>query len=389
MLLILNIVLLVFLLLLLCIALLNRMTFPVVPAEARPSATRSVSVLVPARNEEKVIDACVRSLLAQDYRPLEVIVLDDDSEDRTGEILAGIARDHATFGEDVPTFRADTNSSPLPDGWLGKNRACHELSQMATGEILLFVDADTRHEPSAVSALIATRQKYGAEFISAVPRQLVRTFWERVIVPMAPFLYFTYLPNRLIPRSNSESLIAANGQMIALDRSTYEQIGGHQAIRGEVLDDVELARGAKRAGLRVELVNARNISSCRMYRSFDEAFAGFSKNLYPGLGRNTILLLFFLLQLTALFLYPLGATIISLVAGPDAPSYYLETSIGLLAGGIFLRGVSDHFFGMSPLQGLLQPLSVITVILIGLNSWRLSCRGTGGVWKGRSLGTDS
>ncbi len=389
MILFLNIALLTLLLLLLGVALGNRWSFPLLDPGAEPIERPLVSVLVPARNEELSIESCLRSLLAQTYRPLEIIVLDDDSQDETGSILERIAGEHAELPDNDLSFLVETNRTPLPPGWLGKNRACAHLARLANGEVLVFVDADTWHEPPAISALMAFGEKSGAPFFSGVPRQVVRSFWERVIVPMAPFLYFSYLPNRLIPKANHESLIAANGQIIVATREAYSQIGGHTAVRSEVVDDVELARKAKSSGLRVELVNARRVSSCRMYRSFPDIFAGFSKNLYPGLGRNPLLLSLFLLQLIGLYFYPIVALAYTLLSQARPGVVEISLIAGLLLSGLILRGLSDQFFGMRWWQGALLPLSALMVAAIGLNSWRLYRFGFGALWKGRSVHLDT
>lgn len=385
----LHIVLLALLLLLIGIALLNRFTFPILDPAATPSEYTLVSVLVPARNEEVSIERCVRSLLAQSYRPLEVIVLDDDSQDNTRIILERLRSEHAESNKVDLAFRIESIRTPLPAGWLGKNRACDQLARLATGHLLIFVDADTYHSPDAISSLVAFGQKSETSFFSAVPKQIVGSFWERVIVPMAPFLYFSYLPNRLIPRRSHESLIAANGQVIAVTRVAYEKIGGHAALRNEVVEDVELARRAKRCGLRVELVNAREVSSCRMYRSLPEVYSGFSKNFFPGLGKNTKLLSLFLLQLIGLYVYPVVALACTLLSTDDQSGNDATILLTIVLSGFLLRGLSDQFFGMRWWQGLLLPLSALMIAAIGLNSWRLYTYGSGGVWKGRTMHIDT
>ena len=311
---------------------------------------------------------------------MEVIVLDDDSEDRTGEILDRIAREQA---EPLTPLRI-IPGEPLPPGWLGKNRACARLAEEATGDWLLFLDADTTHQPDMVSGLVAEATGRGASFLSAVPRQLVPTFWEKVVVPMAPFLYFCTLPNRLIPRRNHESLSAANGQMILVSRTAYAAIGGHGAVRDRIVEDLELARLAKRRGLKTELLRADRVSECRMYRNLQEIVDGFSKNLYPGLGRRPVPMIIFILHLLVLYVAPwifLAASLFN-GNGPEEPRTYLP-ALQVLAG-ITMRGISDRAFGMKWWQGLFQPLSALTAAAIGLRSWWLWESGRGGSWKGRN-----
>ena len=372
-----HILVLAVLLILLGVALLNSRTFPRLEPGRRPKSDPTVSVLVPARNEERVIADCVGSLLRQDYGRMEILVLDDGSEDRTGEILhelvAGTTR--------IPT--RILQGEPLPPGWLGKNRACARLAEAATGEWLLFIDADTTHAPGMVSAIVGEATRRDASFVSAVPRQLVPTFWEKVIVPFPPFLYFSYLPNLLIPKRNHPSLSAANGQMILVSREAYEAIGGHSGVRDQIVEDVRLARKAKQAGFRIELLRADRLSACRMYRSLHEIIEGFSKNLYPGLGGRPAAMIAFILHLLILFVVPWLSLVLSLVAGngPEDPRTYLPAAQGVV--GIIMRGLSERAFGMSPWKGILQPLSASAAVVIGGIAWRRWSSGEGARWKGR------
>ena len=149
-----------------------------------------VSVLIPARNEEGNIAACISSLLHQTYPNLEVIVLNDSSEDRTEEILLKLR-------ERRPELTI-LRGLPLPPGWIGKNWACHQLSAACSGELLVFTDADTVHRPESIASLVAFAERSGVSFFSGVPLQRMDSFWENVVIPMTQFLYFAYLPNRWI-----------------------------------------------------------------------------------------------------------------------------------------------------------------------------------------------
>lgn len=361
------------------IALLNTATFPRI-GPGRPSRDApGVSVLVPARNEEETIERCVASLLAQEYDAYEVIVLDDQSEDRTGEILGRLKSSDA--GGRLRIIAGEQ----LPEGWTGKNYACSRLAGAATHEVMIFVDADTTHAPGMISGVVGELRSRNAALLSAVPRQLVPTFAERVIVPIAPFLYFCYLPNRLIPRRNHESLTAANGQVIAVEREAYRRVGGHEAIGDRIVDDLELARLFKREGLKVELLRGDLLSTCRMYRSLPEIVEGFSKNLYPGIGGTPLRLLLFVLQMVLLFVAPPILLLAALFSGIDGAPPLVVIPAVQTALGMVMRGLSDRAFGMNPLHGLLQPLSAASTVGIAIRSFLLYRRGSGGSWKGRSL----
>ncbi|HSG79589.1 MAG TPA: glycosyltransferase, partial [Acidimicrobiia bacterium] len=198
-------------------------------------------MVIPARDEARSIGACVASLLAQDHPDVDVIVVDDGSTDGTAEIAARL-------GAKV------VDAGPLPEGWTGKPHACWVGAEVATGEWLLFVDADTVAEPGLVSAAVARADVHGLDVVSPHPFQEVATFWERVIVPAGFFLLVATRDVRRIndPRSRAA---AVNGQCVLVRRTAYEAMDGHRAVADQILEDVAFARVAKRRGLRLEIVD--------------------------------------------------------------------------------------------------------------------------------------
>ena len=236
-----------------------------------PVTTPRVSVMVPARDEEPSIGGCVRSLLAQG-KDLEIIVADDGSRDRTVEIVHELA---AKF----PQVRF-VSVPPLPEGWLGKPHALHIAVQHAQSEWLLFTDADTRHEPRSLASVIERAEKEHLDLVSFSPRQETRTWWEKAVIP----LVFQELA-RLYPFSRvndpNDPIAAANGQYLLIRRRAYQAVGGHQAVRDAVLEDVELARLAKRAGFRIWFGSGEGVVSARMYRRYPDMWEGWKKNLFP------------------------------------------------------------------------------------------------------------
>lgn len=239
------------------------------PRPAPGSAPGSVSALVPARNEEATIEACVRALLAQP-RVTEVVVYNDGSTDRTAEILAGI---------DDPRVRV-LDGVPLPAGWVGKPHACARLGEHARGERLVFVDADTQLLPGGLDRLLGV----DADVVSALPRQVVGSVGESLVVSLLHLTYLSWLPLELIRRTSDPRVLAANGQVLSISRAAYDRIGGFAAVKAEVVDDMALCRAAKLAGARVAFVDGFDIAACRMYSSGAQAIDGFSKNLYEGVG---------------------------------------------------------------------------------------------------------
>lgn len=359
----------------LAIALWNFFAFAAIRRGERPLLTPKVSVLVPARNEEATLPSCIASLLNQTYTNVEVIVLDDNSEDATPDILNRFRRKR-------PELRV-LKGLPLPEGWTGKNWACNQLAAVATGELLVFTDADTVHRPESIAAIVAFAERSGAQLFSGVPQQRMETFWEQVIIPMTQFLYFAYLPNRWITERSNPKFSAANGQLLCVTRNAYNRMNGHESVRNELVEDVVLGRRAKEIGLRTALATAVETVECRMYTSLGEIIAGFSKNLFPGLGYSLPLLIGSSLISLALYIAPLIFIVIALIRAEFSTALFFLPLAQLLIG-MSIRALTAARFRMSTIQPLLHPLSVIMSIIIGINSARLAFSSTGPTWKGRT-----
>jgi chlorobactene glucosyltransferase len=342
--------------------------------DLQPETLPRVSVLVPARNEERNIARCVRSLLAQDYADFEVIVL-DDSEDRTPDILQSLAGDER--------LRV-VAGKPLPAGWMGKNWSCHQLAQAATGKILLFTDADTCHHPSmlldAVTALSAER----SDFLSAIPRQELHTWAERLILPILPWSLHTFFPIGLARRFRLRALATAAGQLMLFRKEAYAVIGGHQGIRESVLDDVSLAQHVVKAGLPWSLMDGKARISVRMYRSSREVWDGLSKNLFAVFGCNLPLFCFVWAWLLWVAWEP---PLVLVLRATRAVSIPAEVVIpAALATGLclLLWLISNLRFRIPWIQAALHPVTMLLVLSIAVRSviWHALGRGT---WKGRPL----
>jgi glycosyltransferase involved in cell wall biosynthesis len=226
----------------------------------------TVSVIVPARNEESCLADCLRSLVAQTGVPFEIIVVDDHSTDRTHEI--------ATSFPGVRVVEAGT----LPEGWTGKNNAVTTGARTAHGEWLLFTDADTVHLPGSLAAALKEAQENGAELLSYSPEQLAVTFWEMATLPVV----FAELARQYSPAKVSDPaspIAAANGQYILIRRATYEAVGGHAAVAGDILEDVALARAVKSSGRKILFRYAADRVRTRMYRNYAQLRDGWTKNL--------------------------------------------------------------------------------------------------------------
>lgn len=338
------------------------------PETARNLPT--VTAIVPARNEEANIAAAVESLAAQ-VPPIEIIVVNDDSSDGTSEILAEL---QGRF----PNLRVIDNHE-LPEGWTGKNHACYlgvKGAKQAKGEWLLFTDADVRHAPQAVTFGLGLAKQHQADLVSFSPEQELHTWWERVIIPYVFCQLAEVYPYRKV--NNPKSSAAANGQWLLITRRVYETVGGHEAIRGEILDDVALARRVKEAGFRIYFVPVRGVVRTRMYRRWGEMWKGWTKNLnllfrhrWAGFIRaGTEILIFFLL---AWNVYGNGRMVSGFIF------------LFLLAHAAYARDLRRNGFS-SWLALLLLPGSFLFVALVVSSWFAHQVRGKV-VWKGRSYST--
>ncbi len=253
---------------------------PVEPSDDLPP----LSIVVPARDEERQIEGCVRSLLAQRYPHLEVVVVDDRSSDATHAILARLARED-------DRLRIVTGE-PLPRGWVGKPWALHQGARRASGEWLLFTDADTVHEPRAAASAMryARDRKLGA--LSLLSTQDLGSLAERAVLPSILWAIACGAgPLADVNDASKSGSALFNGQYILMRADAYAAIGGHEAVKGEIAEDFELAHLLKTDGrYRTMLVGANDLVRTRMYRNLREIWNGFGKNLALGARGNPLVL---------------------------------------------------------------------------------------------------
>jgi chlorobactene glucosyltransferase len=332
-----------------------------------------VSVLVPARDEAARIGACLEGLARQRYERLEVIVLDDCSEDRTGEIAR-------SFEGRVPGLRV-LDGEPLPPGWVGKPHACARLAREARGAWLLFTDADVVHAPESVARAMAIARATGADLLTALPRQQTATFAERLVIPLLYFLVAGFLPMFALPFARWWRLAAASGQYMLFRREAYEAIGGHEAVRDRIVEDVELARAVRRARRRLVIADGRQLATCRMYEGWDEIVEGFSKNAFAGAGGSAVTLALMASVAIALFVVPPAGLVVALAVGAPAAWFAAETALALAS-----RIALALYFRQPPASALLHPLAVLAAIRIALRSFWLTRSGAGVAWRGRRYG---
>ena len=324
---------------------------------APPPGPSTVSLLIPARDEIATLPSTLPTWLAQGAD--EVLVLDDGSSDGTGPFLTSMAADE-------PRLRV-LHGAPLPPGWSGKNWACHQLARSATGDLLVFTDADVRWERGALSALRAGVASTSADLLTCWPRQRCDTWGERMLVPLVDMLLLSTLPAPLARLPRPASATGANGQCMAWTRAAYERFGGHAALRAEVLEDVRAAQRVKRLGGRVVLTLGRDLISTRMYDGYAAAVRGFAKNVLAAAGHPAVLALVWSLNaLTYTLSWPLALVDVRW--------------LGVALAGIGLRALTNTVAGRPPIEALLQPLgppALVPVIVQALR-WR-----GGYEWRGR------
>ena len=238
------------------------------------TASACVTAIVPARNEEAVIAACIASL-ANQPEIAEILVVNDQSTDGT----AGVVR---SLMEKIPNLRL-LESSRLPDGWVGKNHALWVGVQQAKCAWLLFTDADAEHERNSASRALQIAQEHNAALVSFSPEQITGTWYEKSLIPYIYLRLARRFSYGQVNDPNSRAA-AANGQFLMMHRDVYDAIGGHTGVAGEVLEDVALAMRTKAAGHRIWFGSGNSIVRVRMYRSFQEMWQGWKKNLYRLMG---------------------------------------------------------------------------------------------------------
>jgi chlorobactene glucosyltransferase len=324
-------------------------------AEARRSETfPRVSVVIPARNEAREIEATVRSHLAHEYPDFHVVVVDDRSTDGTGEIVAAIARQD-------PRVTLVRGSEP-PEGWLGKPHALWLGARAADGELILFADGDVRYHARALVEAVSVLQARGLDLLAFFPRHDARGFWENVLMPYladAVFLGLGFLAN---VRRCPIAMGAGAGNLVR--RRSYDLVGGHEALRNSVIDDVRLAGAVKRAGFPVAAFRAEDRVFVRMYRGFRGVWDGFTKNVawvYSGVGGAAL----FGISVVLIGVSIAPALVLVLAAlGTAIPAADVRLAAAVYASSVLLRIVLANALGAPRWPALAHP--IMTAVWAGL-----------------------
>lgn len=355
----------------------NLRFFSRAPRPAPGARSAGVSVLVPARDEARVIGRLAAAVLSNRDVDLELVILDDDSRDETAAIVSALAVTD-------PRVRL-LHGQPLPPGWCGKQHACWQLAQAARHDLLVFLDADVTLEPDALARTVAFLETRGVDLASGFPRQETGCLLDWLLLPLIHFVLLGYLPLAIARLDNRPGLAAGCGQLFITRREAYRACGGHAAIKASLHDGIKLPRAYRAAGLSSDLFDAGDIARCRMYGTEREVLRGLGKNATEGIAAAGSILPFTLLlaggQILPALLLGSG-----LAAGWEGwPTWGVAMALAAAAAAWAPRLVAVHRFGHSLTSALVHPLGV--AVFLGIQ-WTALIRRSLGLktsWRGRAL----
>lgn len=325
-----------------------------------------LSVIIPARNEEQNLPTLLRSLAAQAIRPREIIVVNDASTDRTAEIAQQL-------GARI------MNSQPLPEGWRGKTWACHQGAQEATGDLLLFLDADTWFEPDGLRRVLAEFQAAGGGVLSVAPHHAVCTFHEQFsaffnLVMLAGTGAFTMRGDGLAPRG-------LLGQFMLIERSAYQRVGGHEAVKGRILENFWLAEQLRAAGVPLRCRGGRGVFAFRMYpQGWREVVDGWTKGFASGAGQTPLPILLLIVA----WMFGLMAAPLRLALGSQSLLWLGVYALGSAQVAWLLRCVGTFHWSAA----LFYPVPLIFYFAVFARSVSRARNKQTVVWKGRQIHSD-
>ena len=346
-----------------------------------PEPAPLISVLIPARNEEANIGACLDSLRKQDYPYFEILVLDDSSTDGTAEVVARLASED----QRVKLLKGQ----PLPPGWAGKPFACHQLAQEARGSWLLFTDADTLHAPSVLRSVLGVALESDAALISGFPYQRTTSIWQKMAIPILfYFMLLSWMPFWWMQRSRRTLPSVAIGQFLFFSAREYRAIGGHEAVKSRILEDVWLGMEMARHHYKQVTLDLSKLVSCHMYTGFGPMWDGITRWLYMISSVSTLAFLVIMATVLLLFLAPFLWLIYGLLLAQPALAW--QVLVILQVAIVFLaRFLTGRRFSQSKTSIILHPVGIAFLLLVGFYATYQHLRGGGVKWKGRVYEAES
>lgn len=340
-----------------------------VPSVAGPLyASPFISVCVPARNEERDIQDCLRSLLEQNYPQFEVIAVDDNSNDATGAIIASLASEYLRL--------THVKGAPLPEGWFGKPHALQQAFQRAKGEYLLFTDADPVFHPTALTSAMYCMQTKNLDVLTLMPGTQFGSFWERAVQPV--FFGFIGSLTRFKKVNDKEYPDAMGvGAFIMIKRDVFERIGGYEQVKQEIVEDIALVKCAKKAGASLMVADGKSVFSIRMYHSLKEIWEGWRKNMFVAMRQSIIRTLYYITVILGFVVTPYLILIYNMMSGGSFQILALAAFLLTVITGTTLCGelrLEKKYVFLFPLGALVMSAvmlnSMIQILFKGRTEWR-------------------
>jgi chlorobactene glucosyltransferase len=345
-----------------------------------PTPAPLISVLIPARDEEKNIRTCVESLQKQDYPNYEVLVLDDNSTDNTAaivkELAANDSRIHYYFGE------------PLPEDWAGKPFACYQLAQKARGDWLLFVDADTVHEPHMLRSTLALAIEEKASLLSGFPRQLTTAFTQKIIIPVFYFILLGWIPLWLLHRSRKPKPSMAIGQFFFFAKNEYWRVGGHKAVKSKIVEDVLMGMEVAKHGGRHIAVDLSPVMATNMYDDMGSTWRGLGRSIYSIAAMAPLGLIAAILLAYYIYIAPFFWLINGFFVGSE-PMLWRGIVVVQIVITLFMRWLVDSRFREPAISMWFHPIGLLFYLIIVFYSMGRWLIGAGISWKERFYGKES
>ena len=342
----------------------------------KPQSTPLISVIIPAKDEEENIEACIRSILAQDYTNLEILVVDDRSNDRTLEIAS-------KFENSESKVRV-IQVKELPKGWTGKNHAIHEGVKPAGGELLLFVDADTEHDPRTITSSVVQMEQHSLDALSIEPYFVWTRFIQKLTFSILTTVVACLFPIFLVNHKGSHRTLS-NGQYILIKKKVYDTIGGHEAIKNRILEDLALIENTKKNGFNYNLAVGTDFIKVKMYRDLATFWKGWGRILFPALKRNLLLATFLYFLAIVISIIPfiiVFHAFLAWMAGLPPLNTISILAICVICTIYITNGFINYFFRINPFYTLLHPFAVLSGMAILGNSVWISLKKKQIEWKG-------
>jgi len=346
--------------------------------ENKSTTTPKVSIILPARNEEKFIEKCLDSLIKQDYKNYEIIVIDDSSSDSTGKIISEYAKTNSKI--------IAVTAKPKPEGWMGKNWACMEGFQKASGELLLFTDADTNHSEKVISLAVAHLISFNLDALSAIPKMMTLDFWTNITLPMiSTFLHTRF--SALNVNNPSKKTGYFFGSFFIMKKDTYEKIGMHEGVKHEIIEDGALGKKVKESGYKIKMVRGEHLIDAVWARDKETLWNALKRLMVPlYLQSAKIAIGIFTAVLFLLFIpFPIFATSV-LIPIESVPMKVLCITSAIASILIYIGAIIEVKVGLGLRLGyaVFAPIGSLVVVLGFLNGL-IQAKGASSIsWRGRS-----